>query len=104
MDWKIYSAALSIAYYVQVDTTTGLRPFDSVLSHDVPSLTLESPPEEMLFLLRKNFTLADETLRVDEAAQYYHEKRQVLDKKNFHKCLGNQELYPEAGTFVYFRR
>ena len=44
-DWDIYAPAVTFAYNTQVHSTTGLRPFDLVLSRNIPSLTLEPPAQ-----------------------------------------------------------
>ena len=43
-DWDLYAPVVTFAYNKQVHSTTEMRPFDVVLSRDVPSLTIEPSP------------------------------------------------------------
>ena len=44
-DWDLYTPAVTFAYNTQVDSTTGVRSFDLVLSRDIPSLSVEPPAQ-----------------------------------------------------------
>ena len=104
-DWDIYAPAITFAYNTQVHTTTGLRPFDLVLSRDIPSMTLEAPLQEEVEEAR---LVRTRWLKKLESFMRMHQrstrKAQARYKRNFDKRLRNQTHLPEIGSFVYVRR
>ena len=105
MDWDIHAPAITFAYNTQVHSTTGMRPFDLVLSRDIPSLTMEARPQEGAKeprMVRERWLKKLQTLM--RAHRVSTGKAQARYKSNFDRRLRNQTYHPEAGSYVYVRR
>ena len=100
-DWDVYAPAISFAYNTQVHSTTGMRPFDLVLSRDISSLTLEQPPQDEAVepkQIRKRWLNKLQHLMKQHKLSV--QKAQARYKRNFDRRMRAQTYYPEPGSFV----
>ena len=100
-----YIPTVTFAYNMQVYTTTGIRPFDLVLSRDITFLTIEPPsqpdaaePREM----RKRWSNKIQSLMLEHRLSV--QKAQARYKHNFDRRLRKQVYHVEAGSYVFIRQ
>ena len=104
-DWDLYTDALTFAYNTQVHSTTGVSPFELVLSRPPAALSMEAKPELQGLSaseLRLRWKQRLEALINTASAGLRRTQRRY--KRNFDRRLRNSNEDPKPGSYVFLRK
>ena len=104
-DWDVHAPAITLAYNTQVHTATGMHPFDLVINREIPSLTIELPPQgEVLEPRQVRMRWLNKLQALMQQHTFSVRKAQARYKRNFDRRLRSQVYYPEPSFYVFVRK
>ena len=105
-EWDLFTDALTFAYNTQVHSTTGLSPFELVLSRRPPTLSLQAEPDVSGAITAKEYHVKWKTWLAALMSTAGHNlvKRQARYKRHMDKRTRPPTEVIEVGAQIFLRK